>query len=56
MEILISLLIFVVIALVLLWLLGQLPIPDPTKKIVTMIIIAILLVVFLVRFVTPQLR
>lgn len=50
MEVLIALLIFVVIAVVLLWLTDQFPLGDPTKKIIKIVIVAILLIAFLLRF------
>lgn len=56
MDILISLLIFVVIAVVLLWLLHQLPITEPYRKILIVVVVALLLLVFLVRYVAPYLK
>ena len=55
MDILIALLVFVIIAAILLWLVGQVPLPEPTRKIVTICLVGILLIAFVVRFVGPYL-
>lgn len=54
-EFLLALLVFVLIAVVALWLLDQLGLPQPSAKIVRAIVVLILLLVFVQRYALPYL-
>lgn len=55
-ELLLTLLVLVVVLAVCFWLIGQLGLPAPTQRIITVILVAIALVVVIVRFLAPLLR